>query len=57
MPLLLVFAGVVGGLIAFGLVGLFIGPVVLAVSFNLLSAWIDRGLAPASEPGPPAAGA
>ena len=45
LSLLLVFAGVVGGLIAFGLVGLFIGPVVLAVSSALLSAWIDAGVA------------
>jgi len=45
LSLLLVFAGVIGGLIAFGLVGIFIGPVVLAVSSTLLSAWIDSGLA------------
>jgi predicted PurR-regulated permease PerM len=32
LPLLLIFAGVVGGLFAFGVVGLFIGPVVLAVA-------------------------
>jgi predicted PurR-regulated permease PerM len=44
LSLLLVFAGVIGGLIAFGLVGIFIGPVVLAVSSTLLSAWVDSGL-------------
>jgi predicted PurR-regulated permease PerM len=44
LSFLLVFAGVIGGLIAFGLVGLFIGPVVLAVSSTLLTAWIDSGL-------------
>jgi predicted PurR-regulated permease PerM len=43
LPLLLVFAGVVGGLISFGMVGIFIGPVVLAVAFNLMSAWIESG--------------
>jgi predicted PurR-regulated permease PerM len=43
LPLLLVFAGVVGGLFAFGLIGIFVGPVVLAVADALLSAWIDRG--------------
>src|SRR5262245_48952580 len=32
LPLLLIFAGVIGGLIAFGVTGLFIGPVVLAVA-------------------------
>jgi predicted PurR-regulated permease PerM len=40
LPLLLVFAGVVGGLLAFGLVGVFVGPVVLAVAFTLLQAWV-----------------
>ena len=41
MPLLLVFAGVVGGLLSFGLIGIFVGPVVLAVADALLNAWID----------------
>jgi predicted PurR-regulated permease PerM len=40
MPLLLVFCGVVGGLLAFGLIGLFIGPVVLVVTYRLLEAWM-----------------
>ncbi|MDH4188912.1 MAG: AI-2E family transporter YdiK [Betaproteobacteria bacterium] len=42
LPLLLVFAGVVGGLIAFGLIGIFIGPIVLAVGYTLLKAWMDE---------------
>lgn len=41
LPLLLVFAGVIGGLVAFGIIGLFIGPVVLAVAFTLLKAWVS----------------
>jgi predicted PurR-regulated permease PerM len=41
LPLLLIFAGVIGGLLAFGLVGVFVGPVVLAVAYTLLQAWID----------------
>jgi predicted PurR-regulated permease PerM len=40
LPLLLVFAGVTGGLMVFGIIGLFVGPVVLAVSFTLLNAWV-----------------
>lgn len=40
LPLLLIFAGVIGGLIAFGLAGIFIGPVVLAVTYMLLEAWV-----------------
>ena len=42
LPLLLIFAGVIGGLLAFGIVGLFIGPVVLAVSYVLLKAWVSE---------------
>lgn len=42
LPLVLIFAGVIGGLFAFGLVGIFVGPVVLAVSYTLLEAWIKR---------------
>jgi predicted PurR-regulated permease PerM len=53
LPLLLVFAGVVGGLIAFGLVGIFVGPVVLGVSYMLLDAWLkeepEAGAPPAVE--------
>jgi predicted PurR-regulated permease PerM len=43
LPLLLIFAGVIGGLLAFGLVGLFVGPVILAVCYTLLRAWILEG--------------
>ncbi|WP_127959376.1 AI-2E family transporter YdiK [Serratia microhaemolytica] len=42
LPLFLVLSGVIGGLLAFGMIGLFIGPVVLAVSYRLISAWIDE---------------
>jgi predicted PurR-regulated permease PerM len=43
LPLLLIFAGVIGGLLAFGVVGIFVGPVVLAVGFRLLEAWVRQG--------------
>jgi predicted PurR-regulated permease PerM len=42
IPLLLIFAGVIGGLMAFGIVGLFIGPVTLAVTYTLLEAWVTE---------------
>jgi predicted PurR-regulated permease PerM len=42
LPLLLVFAGVIGGLLSFGLIGIFVGPVILAVADKLLMAWIER---------------
>jgi predicted PurR-regulated permease PerM len=40
LPLIMIFAGVIGGLISFGIIGLFIGPVVLAVTYTLLKAWV-----------------
>ena len=43
LPLVLIFAGVIGGLLAFGLVGLFVGPVVLAVTYTQLAAWVSEG--------------
>jgi len=43
LPLLLIFAGVIGGLIGFGLLGIFVGPMVLAVTYTLLRAWIEDG--------------
>jgi predicted PurR-regulated permease PerM len=49
LPLLLIMAGVIGGLLTMGLVGLFVGPVVLAVTYRLLAAWIDEQDAPGTE--------
>jgi predicted PurR-regulated permease PerM len=42
LPLLLIFTGVIGGLLSFGLLGIFVGPVVLAVTFTLLQAWVNE---------------
>jgi predicted PurR-regulated permease PerM len=39
LPLSLIFAGVIGGLVGFGLVGIFVGPLILAVGHTLLEAW------------------
>ena len=49
LPMLLMLAGVIGGLLAFGLIGIFVGPVVLGVSYTLLAAWVGN------EPDAPAA--
>ena len=40
LPMLLIFAGVIGGLFAFGIIGLFVGPVILAVTYTLMREWI-----------------
>jgi predicted PurR-regulated permease PerM len=42
LPLLLIFAGVLGGLITFGIMGLFIGPIVLTVAYTLLGRWVSE---------------
>ncbi len=39
MPFILIFVGVIGGAFAFGLVGVFIGPTLLAVCFRLVAEW------------------
>jgi predicted PurR-regulated permease PerM len=44
LPLLLVFAGVIGGLAEFGLVGIFVGPMVLAVAYKVTEAWVSEEL-------------
>lgn len=54
LPLLLIFAGVIGGMLSFGLIGIFLGPVVLAVTWTLMQAWIADALGgdepPESQP-------
>lgn len=42
LPFLLIFSGVVGGFLAFGMIGLFIGPVILGITFDLLKAWVNQ---------------
>ena len=41
-PLLVILAGVLGGTIAYGLVGLFLGPILLAVFYDLLMFWVSE---------------
>jgi predicted PurR-regulated permease PerM len=43
LPILLIFVGVIGGLLAYGILGLFIGPVILAVAWTLLLDWLREG--------------
>ena len=42
LSMLLVVLGVFGGAIAFGFIGLFVGPALLAVAWNLTKVWLDR---------------
>ncbi len=40
LPFLLIFFGVLGGAVAFGFIGVFLGPTLLAVGYRLLKEWI-----------------
>jgi predicted PurR-regulated permease PerM len=41
LPFLLVFVGVLGGILAFGFIGIFIGPTLLALAYALIQHWIN----------------
>ena len=57
MPFVLVFCGLIGGALTFGLVGIFLGPVLLAVGFRLIDEWstLESPLAPEQVADPPKA--
>lgn len=40
VPMLVIFIGAIGGLLSSGILGLFVGPVVLALGYTLLAAWL-----------------
>ena len=50
VPMLVIFIGVFGGTIAHGIIGLFIGPVILALGYELIRAWINADLSTVSIP-------
>ena len=43
VPMLVIFIGVIGGTMAHGLIGLFVGPIVLSMGYELAKAWIQMG--------------
>jgi predicted PurR-regulated permease PerM len=49
MPFLLIFFGVLGGALAFGFIGVFIGPTLLAVGYRLLTEWAATRVALAAK--------
>jgi predicted PurR-regulated permease PerM len=51
LPFILVFLGGLGGILAFGFLGIFIGPTLLAIAFSLFQEWSARQ--PAAEDRPP----
>lgn len=55
LPFLLTILGVLGGVIAFGFLGIFLGPVLLAVGFTVINEWLRVAEAPEAD-GPGAEG-
>ena len=52
LPLILVFLGVLGGVVAFGFLGIFLGPTLLALAYTLVKEWL-AGAAAEARAGPP----
>lgn len=50
LPLVVVLLGVFGGILAFGFMGLFLGPTLLAVAYSLLSDWVGNRETPPASP-------
>jgi predicted PurR-regulated permease PerM len=40
VPTLVILVGVIGGLLAYGLIGVFLGPVIVGLGYELLGAWV-----------------
>jgi len=51
-PVLVIFIGVMGGTLAHGIVGLFVGPIILAVAWELLMAWTREEVSGEAEAAP-----
>jgi predicted PurR-regulated permease PerM len=46
VPMIVILIGVVGGMIANGIVGLFVGPIILGFSYSLFMVWLYGGTMP-----------
>jgi predicted PurR-regulated permease PerM len=49
--MLVILLGAIGGMIAFGIIGLFVGAVMLAIAYQLFVAWVNEGTLTHGEPG------
>lgn len=47
VPMLVILLGAIGGMVMSGIIGLFVGSIVLALGYKLFMAWLDRGAKPA----------
>jgi predicted PurR-regulated permease PerM len=46
VPIVVVFLGAIGGFMAMGIVGLFVGPILLSVGYKLFLAWLSPDIEP-----------
>jgi len=46
VPMLVILVGAIGGMLSSGILGLFIGPVVLALAYELAGAWLAESAPP-----------
>jgi predicted PurR-regulated permease PerM len=51
LPLALIFMGVLGGLLTWGFIGIFLGPTLLATGYTLLKSWLEQTSAESAAPG------
>jgi len=49
-PMAVIFIGAIGGLMVSGIIGLFVGAVILVLAFKLFMAWLDQGSTSGVEP-------
>lgn len=49
VPMLVILLGAIGGMLTSGIVGLFIGAIVLALGYELMRAWLNQGVVPAES--------
>jgi predicted PurR-regulated permease PerM len=42
VPTLVILIGAIGGMMLNGIIGLFVGPIILAISYTLFMAWLDE---------------
>jgi predicted PurR-regulated permease PerM len=52
VPMIIVVLGAIGGLLAMGVIGLFVGAIVLVLGYSALIAWVDQETTPPSPTTP-----
>lgn len=45
VPLWIIFIGVIGGVLTMGIIGIFVGPLVMAIGYSIVSTWLKEDMA------------